>query len=123
MPAIDMPAAAPVPTDDNSQRRWAEMLGSLAALLPDSCQCVLVDGPEERAAFFAARLAAKLAGARRSPVLVTLDPGQDWDVSISLRTAPGGRHFPVYQKDAGNHDKLDRRERDERADIVVELHD
>jgi SAM-dependent methyltransferase len=123
MSAIDVSAAAPVPTDDSSQRRWAEMLGSLVALLPDSCQCVLVDGPEEQATLFAARIAAKLAGDRHRPVQVALDAGGDWDVSISLRTAPGGRHFPVYQKNGDTRDKLDRREREEHADIVIELHD
>jgi SAM-dependent methyltransferase len=123
MAAIDISAAAPIPADDRSQRRWAEMLGSLIALLPDSRRCVLVDGPETEANLFAARLAAKLAGDRREPVEVTLDAGVDWDVSISLRTASGGRHFPVYQKNGDRRDKLDRREREERADIVIELHD
>ena len=58
----------------------------------------------------------KLAGQHRTrSVQVTLGAGEDWDVAIFLRTAPGGRHFPVYRKD--------RREREERADIVVDLHD
>lgn len=109
-----MPAAAKVPVDDSSQRRWAEMLGSLVALLPDSCQCVLIDGPEERAALLASRLAAKLAGHRHGSVQVTLHADEDWDVSVSLRTAPGGWN---------THGEPDRREREERADIVVDLHD
>jgi len=57
---------------------------------------------------------------------VTLDAKWPRDVSIFLRTAPGGRHFPVYRKDSGDGagpDARDRREREERADIVIDLHD
>ena len=57
---------------------------------------------------------------------MTLDAKWPRDVSIFLRTAPGGRHFPVYRKDSGDGagpDARDRREREERADIVIDLHD
>jgi 2-polyprenyl-3-methyl-5-hydroxy-6-metoxy-1,4-benzoquinol methylase len=112
------------------------MLGSLADLLPARSRRVLVDGPADQAELFAARLAEKLSAGRR-PVQVTLDANGSRDVAIFLRTAPGGRHFPVYRKDAedaedgasdgpkdgkerGDHG---RREREERADIVIDLHD
>jgi SAM-dependent methyltransferase len=101
------------------------MLGSLAELLPARSQDVLVDGPAEQAKLFAARLAEEL-GTRGRPVQVTLDANRPRDVSIFLRTAPGGRHFPVYRKDSGDgagRDARDRREREERADIVIDLHD
>ena len=75
------------------------MLGSLAELLPARSRCVLIDGPADQAELFAARLAEKL-GARRRPVQLTLDPNGPRDVTIFLRTAPGGRHFPVYRKEA-----------------------
>jgi SAM-dependent methyltransferase len=101
------------------------MLGSLAELLPARSQDVLVDGPAEQAKLFAARLAEEL-GTRGRPVQVTLDANRPRDVSIFLRTASGGRHFPVYRKDSGDgagRDARDRREREERADIVIDLHD
>jgi 2-polyprenyl-3-methyl-5-hydroxy-6-metoxy-1,4-benzoquinol methylase len=115
------------------------MLGSLADLLPARSRCVLVDGPADRAELFAARLAAKLSAGRR-PVQVTLDANGSRDVAIFLRTAPGGRHFPVYRKDAEDAEDAEdgasdgpkdgkergdhgRREREERADIVIDLHD
>ena len=114
------------------------MLGSLADLLPARSRRVLVDGPADQAALFAARLAEKLSAGRR-PVQVTLDASGARDVAIFLRTAPGGRHFPVYRKDVkdaqvaqGAQDgasdgkergERGRREREERADIVVDLHD
>lgn len=105
MPTVDVTA------DDSSQRRWEEMLGSLAELLPAGPRCVLVDGPVEQANLFASRLTRKLPGKR-----VSLDADGPSDMRIFLRTAPGGRHFPVYEK-AG------RREREERADVVIDLHD
>ena len=101
------------------------MLGSLAELLPAGSRCVLVDGPADQAEFFAARLAEKL-GARRRQVQLTLDANGSRDVAIFLRTAPGGRHFPVYRKEAKEaKDGAERgsREREERADVVVDLHD
>src|ERR1700743_386463 len=111
--------------ESRSQHRWEEMLGSLAELLPAPSTDVFVDGPAEQAKLFAARLAGEL-GTRRRPVQVTLDANRPRDVSIFLRTAPGGRHFPVYRKDSGDgagRDARDRREREERADIVIDLHD
>jgi SAM-dependent methyltransferase len=110
---------------DSSQHRWEEMLSSLVALLPDRSRRVLVDGPAEQAKFFAARLAGKLS-ARGRQVQVTPDANAPWDTAIFLRTAPGGRHFPVYRKAAesgGEPDERGRREREERADIVIDLHD
>jgi SAM-dependent methyltransferase len=101
------------------------MLSSLAELLPARSRGVLVDGPAEQAKLFAARLAGDL-GMRGRPVQVTLDVNQPRDASIFLRTVPGGRHFPVYRKDSGDgagHDARDRREREERADIVIDLHE
>jgi SAM-dependent methyltransferase len=97
------------------------MLESLAALLPDPTRCVLVVGPAEQATLFASRVAGKLGRQQRGhPVQVTLDADGTADVTIYLRTAPGGRHFPVYKKE---QDARDRRECEERADIVVDLHD
>jgi SAM-dependent methyltransferase len=101
------------------------MLVSLAELLPAGSRCVLADGPAEQAKLFAARLAGELA-TRGRPVQVMLDANRPRDVSIFLRTAPGGRHFPVYRKDSADgagSDARDRREREERADIVIDLHD
>ena len=98
------------------------MLGSLAELLPAGSRCVLVDGPADQAEFFAARLAEKL-GARRRQVQLTLDANGSRDVAIFLRTAPGGRHFPVYRKEAKDGAERGSREREERADVVVDLHD
>jgi len=111
----DISATAQEPIHDSGKRRWEEMLGSLTGLLPAGTRCVLVDGPAEQAALFASRLAAKLTGEWGAPQ-VTLDAGRPSDVRIFLRTAPGGKHFPVYQKE-------ERREREERADIVIDLHD
>ena len=101
------------------------MLTSLAALLPDRSRCVLVDGPAEQAGLFASRLAGELS-ARARPVHVVVDASAPWDSAIFLRTAPGGRHFPVYRKDTEHRkepDERGRREREERADIVIDLHD
>ena len=121
------------PADEGSRGRWEEMLSSLTGLLPARSQCVLIDGPAEQARLFASRLAGKLAGQQRTrSVQVTLEAGGDWDVAVFLRTAPGGRHSPVYRKDREDredrqggkeHDERCRREREERADIVVDLHD
>jgi SAM-dependent methyltransferase len=115
------------PIDDSSRRRWEEMLGSLTELLPARSRCVLIDGPAEQAKLFVSRLAEKLSGQQRTrSVQVTLDPDGGWDVAIFLRTAPGGRHSPVYRKDGqGGKERGERcrREREERADVVVDLHD
>jgi SAM-dependent methyltransferase len=101
------------------------MLRCLAELLPARSSCVLVGGPAEQTKLFAARLAGELSTRGRA-VQVTLDANRPRDVSIFLRTAPGGRHFPVYRGDSGDgagSDARDRREREERADIVIDLHD
>ncbi|HEY6496895.1 MAG TPA: class I SAM-dependent methyltransferase [Trebonia sp.] len=124
MPTGDISTAAQPPVDDSGQRRWAEMLGSLTALLPATCLSVLADGPADQASLFASRLAKRLAGERRPrQVRVTLDAAEDSDVAVFLRTAPGGRHSPVYNKNRNEQNAQDRREREERADIVVDLHD
>jgi SAM-dependent methyltransferase len=112
------------------------MLGSLTGLLPARSRCVLIDGPAAQARVFASRLAEKLAGQQGTrSVQVTLEAGGDWDVAVFLRTAPGGRHSPVYRKDREDRedregrqdgkelDQRRRRECEERADIVVDLHD
>src|SRR5690349_4277445 len=126
MPTAGTSAAAQAPIGESrSQHRWEEMLDSLVELLPARSRCVLVDGPAEQAKLFAARLAGELS-TRGRPVQVTLDANRPRDASIFLRTAPGGRHFPVYRKDSGDGagpDARDRREREERADIVIDLHD
>jgi SAM-dependent methyltransferase len=113
--------------DDNSRHRWAEMLDGLAELLPAGSRRVLVDGPPDRATLFAARLSERLAAGER-PVLVTADAGAAGDVSIYLRTAPGGRRPQApsaVQPEAlgGERDEGSRREREARADIVIDLHD
>jgi hypothetical protein len=127
MPTADISATAQVPIDDSSRRRWEEMLDSLTALLPASSLCVLIDGPTEAASLFAGKLAEKLARDRdRRQVRVALDTDRAWDVAIFLRTAPGGRHSPVYKKDSDVPDRREREEREEReerADIVIDLHD
>ena len=91
------------------------MLGSLTGLFPSGTRCVLVDGPPEQATLFASRLTEKLTSEQGAPQ-VTLDAGRPSDVRVFLRTAPGGKHFPVYQKQ-------ERREREERADVVIDVHD
>jgi SAM-dependent methyltransferase len=125
------------PADEGSRGRWEEMLTSLTGLLPARSRCVLIDGPSEQARLFASRLAAKLAGQQRTrSVQVTLEADGDWDVAVFLRTAPGGRHSPVYRKDSEVREDRERREkhgnreereerknREERADVVVDLHD
>jgi SAM-dependent methyltransferase len=101
------------------------MLGSLGELLPVRSRCVLIDGPAEQAKLFASRLAGRL-GAPGHPIQVTLDANGPWDVTVFLRTAPGGRHFPVFRKesnDSKEQDERDRRDREERADVVIDLHD
>jgi len=116
--------------DDRGRHRWEEMLDSLTKLLPDTTRRVLVDGPAEQSGIFAERLAAKLAkppGTR--DIRVTLDADGAWDVAIYLRTAPAAGHLPVYrqdwqtQQDRQELAKRERTDRQERADIVVDLHD
>ncbi len=123
MPTAGMPAAARATTADPSVRRWEELLGSLTALLPPRSRCVLVDGPAEQSDLFTARFAARLS-ARKRPILVTADPDAPGDVTIFLRTGPG--HAAAWAGDpAARGDRADtgRREREERADIVIDLHD
>jgi SAM-dependent methyltransferase len=93
---------------DAGQRRWAELLASLAGLLPPGTGRVLVDAPAAPARLFADRLTGDLA-ARGRTVRVTLDPREVSDVTVFVRTAPGG--------DQG------RRDREGRADVVIDLHD
>jgi SAM-dependent methyltransferase len=133
MPTAGTSAGAQAPIDDSSWRRWEEMLSSLAQLLPASSRCVVIDGPAEQAGLFASRLAEQLV-ARGQRIQVTPDADGSRDVTIFLRTAPGGRHFPVYRKDgqdgkdggdSGDGRERDHgggREREERADIVVDVH-
>jgi SAM-dependent methyltransferase len=120
--ATEISTTGQVPMGDSSQQRREEILGSLGELLPDRSRCVLIAGPAEQAKLFASRLAQKL-GACGRPVQVTLDANGPWDVTVFLRTAPGGRHFPVFRKDSSARDQRDRREREERADVVIDLHD
>src|SRR6266700_3226275 len=125
MPTAGTSAAAQTPIGDSSQHRWEANHDRLAELLPVRPRCVLVDGPADQAKLFASRLAEKL-GARRYPVQVTLDANGPWDVTVFLRTAPGGRHFPVFSKDGKDgkdQDERDRREHEERADVVIDLRD
>jgi SAM-dependent methyltransferase len=127
MPTAGTPAAASAAMDDSSRHRWAEMLDGLADLLPAGSRRVLVDGPADRASLLAGRLSERLA-ARGRPVLVTAGAGTAGDVSIFLRTAPGGRR-PAEpetgrpEASAGERDEGGRREREARADIVIDLHD
>jgi 2-polyprenyl-3-methyl-5-hydroxy-6-metoxy-1,4-benzoquinol methylase len=126
MSASEISRTGQTSAEESSRRRWNEMLGRLTALLPASCQWVLVDGPADQAGLFAARLAEKLAedrGTRPPRVTLDADAAVDADAVIFLRTAPGGRHSPVYEKDRGEQDARGRREREERADIVIDLHD
>jgi SAM-dependent methyltransferase len=119
------------PIGESGPHRWEEMLASLAELLPARSRCVFIDGSPDPAELFASRLAGKL-GACGRPVQVTLDENGSWDVAVFLRSVPGGRHFPVFRKDGeggqdrhgtGEQQVRDGREREERADIVVDLHD
>jgi SAM-dependent methyltransferase len=138
MPTVGTPAAAQAALDDSSRHRWEQMLDGLAGLLPDGSRRVLVDGPADRVSLFAGRLTERLA-ARGRPVVVTADTGAARDVSIFLRTAPGrrrpeapgpGRAHPGRAEaqgwpevPAGERDHHDLREREARADIVIDLHD
>ena len=70
-PSTETSNPGQAPTGDD-QRRWEEMLASLAVLLPDRSRCVLVDGPAEQAGLFATRLAGELS-ARARPVHVVVD--------------------------------------------------
>jgi 2-polyprenyl-3-methyl-5-hydroxy-6-metoxy-1,4-benzoquinol methylase len=100
------------------------MLGSLAGVLPPAPGCVLVDGPAEQARLFADRLTSHLA-ARGHQAGVTTDPGRHWDVAIFLRTAgPRRAGPPGHDGEAGQERAAAaRREREQRADVVIDLHD
>jgi len=113
--------------DDSSRHRWEQMLDGLAGLLPSGSRRVLVDGPADRASLFAGRLTERLAGLGH-PVLVTTDVDAAADVSVFLRTAPGGRRPAAPDAGGrgvhgGTRDEGGRREREARADIVIDLHD
>jgi SAM-dependent methyltransferase len=126
MPTAGAPAAAPS-MDESSRNRWEEMLDGLAGLLPAGSRRVLVDGPSDRVSLLASRLTQRLAAGGRL-VLVTAEAGAASDVSIFLRTAPGGR-WPGApgpgrtEAQGGERDEGGRREREARADIVIDLHD
>jgi len=95
------------------------MLGGLVGLLPAGSRHVLVDGPVDLVSVFAARLSERLAASGRQ-ILVTADAAAATDVAVFLRTAPGGRRPQVR---AEERDEGGRREREARADIVIDLHD
>ena len=109
------------------------MLDSLARLLPAETACVLIDGPPGQADLFASRLAEALLARRRTVRLATAH-GAACDITILLRTGPakraaGGRQAPgggfVPGEAAARREPDDpaRREREDRADIVIDLHD
>jgi SAM-dependent methyltransferase len=105
--AGDLAAGQPAAGEPGEQR-WQELLGGLAALLPEGARCVFVDGPAGPAGLFADRLLGELAE-RGHPAWVTADASLPADLRVYLRSGPGG--------DAG------RREREARADVVVDVHD
>ena len=123
MPTAGGPAAAGT-TSGRSEHRWAEVLASLAGILSARPGRVLVDGPAEQARQFAARLTSDLA-ARGRPAGVTTDTGRGGDVAIFLRTAGAHRPGPSGPGGAAGQQRAAaaRREREQRADIVIDLHD
>ncbi|HEX3711982.1 MAG TPA: class I SAM-dependent methyltransferase [Trebonia sp.] len=130
MPTAGSPAEAGRLASVSSRQRWAEMLGSLAGLLPPGTRFARVDGPDGPAGLFAGRLADELA-ARGSGTRVTTGTDSDCDVVIYLRTAPPGarlaepdRSPPPDCSPAPDRSPVpDRVPRRDRADIVVDLHD
>ena len=116
MPTAGSPAEARRLASASSRERWAEMLGSLARLLPPGTRFARVDGPDGPAGLFAGRLADELA-ARGFDTRVTTRTDPGCDVVIYLRTAPPGAQPPEPQP------APDRGPRRDRADIVVDLHD
>jgi SAM-dependent methyltransferase len=115
-----------MPTSASSQR-WRELLDGVVSLLPAGTGSVLVDGAGAAPEAFAARLAAELTGLTGPARAMRVDRGkpardtqagdtQAGDVTIWLRTARGGTSRETS-------DGRDRREREERADIVIDLHD
>jgi len=130
-------------TVNASRQRWDEMLRSLAGLLPAGPASVLVDGPGEQPAVLAIRLAAVLNASGRACVRlpgVELDGADSgdteeplsaaaavrvadssccrevlsWDVVIWARAAPAVHGARNGDSHAGG---------EERADIVIDLHD
>jgi 2-polyprenyl-3-methyl-5-hydroxy-6-metoxy-1,4-benzoquinol methylase len=114
-------AAAAVPASASSQR-WRELLDAVVSLLPARARWVLVDGATASCDLFAARLAAALAEGGRPRVELAggarWRDTRSWDIVIWLRTAPGGR-----QQHADDGEGQEQRDREERADIVIDLHD
>jgi SAM-dependent methyltransferase len=106
-----------------ARRRWDEMLSSLASLLLPGSGPVCVDGPVEEAELFAGRLAVAMprvsvvTGSGTGP-----DAGRSTGVTIWLRTGPAHKNGLASHNGAGA-DSERRREREERADIVIDLHD
>jgi SAM-dependent methyltransferase len=152
MATAGTPDDAQAAAADRGQRRWTEMLTSLAALLPPGAGCVLVNGPVEQARLFASRLSGDLA-ARGLPVRVTVPAdgagaggtsadaasgGRAGAITIFLRTAPGARRG-VLREQEERPDREELRDRHDRqpgeqaarhqpgrehgADIVIDLHD
>jgi SAM-dependent methyltransferase len=102
------------------------MLGSLAGLL-QGVDCVFIDGPVPEAKLFAARLGDALRERGRT-VRLAVDPEDSWNVAIYLRTGPANRPAaggPSAHRDRPYRDRdgRDRGEREDRAGIVVDLHD
>ncbi len=126
-------------TVNASHLRWDEMLRSLAGLLPAGPASVLVDGRGKQPGVLAIRLAAALNASGRA--CVRLHSGRDdvstadarvpatairladsscwheiasWDVVIWARTAPVSHGIRNGHSHEGS---------EERADIVIDLHD
>jgi SAM-dependent methyltransferase len=115
-------------------RRWAEVLGSLAAMLPATAASVVIDGADGQAGLLADRLAETLqATGRRCARLTDANPLGDEDAwradrvveTVALadgarwRASPPGRAWDVviWLRTGKRGDGEDG------ADIVVDLHD
>jgi SAM-dependent methyltransferase len=98
------------------------MLDSVAGLLPAGAACVLIDGPAGQAELVASRLAEALL-ARRRPIRLAVDPGAAWDMAIFLRTGPANRAASGPRPALGEAAQPGRGEREDRAGIVIDLHD
>jgi protein-L-isoaspartate O-methyltransferase len=134
MPSQKMPLPALHAMTDASRQRWDELLGSVAALLPDGASYVLIDGNGAQHAILAARLAAALNASGRACVRLPGAGGdgnddspciptsairladdlrwrdvRSWDVVIWLRTAPASQG--------------ECRDGEDGADIVIDMHD
>jgi SAM-dependent methyltransferase len=97
------------------------MLDSLAGLLPAEGR-VFIDGPAFESDLVAARLGAALRARGRTVSLAT-DPAEAWDVAIYLRTGPADRPAGGSPPTRSERDDRDRRGREDRARIVVDLND